>query len=49
MGLILRGIDRLPKWAKWIVFLVGVVCCIYGIARYGFWHFMLRAIFSPDI
>jgi hypothetical protein len=48
MGLISRAIDRLPKWAQWIVMVVGILCGIYGVARYGFW-FLIKAIFSPDL
>jgi len=48
MGYISRAIDRLPKWAQWIVMVIGVLCGIYGVARYGFW-FLIKAIFSPDL
>ena len=47
MGLIARATDKLPTWAKWICMLFAVLGCVYYIARYGFWSFLLRTIFSP--
>jgi len=48
MGYISRAIDRLPKWAQWIVMAIGILFGIYGVARYGFW-FLIKVIFSPDL
>ncbi len=49
MGLISRALDRLPKWAKLIFWALTVIGSVYCIARYGFWSFLLRVIFSPDL
>jgi len=47
MEWISRAIDKLPTWAKWIFYSLAIVVSAYGIARYGFWHFLIRAIFAP--
>jgi hypothetical protein len=49
MGLISRAIEMLPAWANVILVIIGIAASIYGITHYGFWHFMLRMIFSPDL
>jgi hypothetical protein len=49
MGLIGRAIDRLPTWAKVIFWAFTVVGSVYCIARYGFWSFLLRVIFAPNL
>ena len=49
MGLISRGIDKLPSWAQFILIVAGVVASVYCIAREGFFIFLLRMIFSPEI
>jgi hypothetical protein len=49
MGLISRAVDKLPRWAKFIFAALTVVGSVYCIARYGFWSFLLRVIFSPDL
>jgi len=53
MGLISRAIDKvvdpLPTWAKLILLALVVIGSVYCIARYGFWSFLLRTIFSPDL
>lgn len=48
MGLITESIDRLPKWARIALMLVGLGAIVYGIATEG-WTFLLKAIFSPEI
>jgi hypothetical protein len=42
-----KGVDKLPRWARVTVYVLLVIATVYGIARYGFWHIVLRAIFSP--
>jgi hypothetical protein len=49
MGYIGRAIDRLPPWAKLVFYVLTAIGSIYCIARYGFWHFLLRVIFSPNL
>jgi len=53
MGLISRGIDRLsdklPTWAKVICGVLLGLASVYYIVRYGFFSFVLRVIFSPDL
>jgi predicted membrane protein len=48
MGVISRGLDKLPKWMQVVLMILAVCACIYGIARDG-WTFMLKVIFSPDL
>jgi hypothetical protein len=48
MGIISRQVDKLPAWAQLVLTALSVAGGIYGIAHYGFWHFMLRMILSPD-
>jgi hypothetical protein len=48
MGVISRAIDKLPTWVQVTLMIVGIVACVYGIARYG-WSFIFRVIFSPDL
>jgi|HubBroStandDraft_1064217.scaffolds.fasta_scaffold91334_2 hypothetical protein len=45
-GLIQRGIDRLPMWARSILLVLGVLVTVYGFAHYGI-SFLLHVIFSP--
>jgi hypothetical protein len=51
MGPISRAIDRLvdklPRWAQLILIAFVVLGSVYCIARYGFFSFLLRVIFSP--
>jgi len=49
MGVISRAIDKLPTRVQVILAVLGVVAGLYGIAHYGFWHFLLRLIFSPTL
>jgi len=49
MGYISRSIDRLPRWAKGIFWILTILGSVYCIARYGFWEYLLRVIFSPDL
>jgi hypothetical protein len=48
MGVISRAIDKLPRWARVILIVVGLAFFVYGIAHEG-WIFILKAIFSPEI
>ncbi len=47
MESISRAIDKLPTWAKLILYVFTVLGSVYCIARYGFFSFLLRVIFSP--
>jgi hypothetical protein len=47
MKWISKAIDKLPTWAKLILMVLTVIGSVYCIARYGFWSFLLHAIFSP--
>jgi hypothetical protein len=49
MGLISRGIDKLPPWAKFILIVLTIFGSVYYIARYGILTFLLRVIFSPEL
>jgi len=57
MGLISRAIDkvvdRLPRWAKFILAAIFIPLVILGsvqlIARDGLFTFLLKLIFSPDL
>ena len=57
MGLISRAIDkvvdRLPRWAKFILAAIFIPLVILGsvqlIARDGLFTFLLQLIFSPDL
>jgi hypothetical protein len=42
-----RAIDKLPKWAKFSLVVLLVLGCVYYIAHYGFFSFLLHMIFSP--
>jgi hypothetical protein len=42
-----KAFNKLPAWAKVIFVALTIVGSIYCIARYGFFSFMLHAIFSP--
>jgi len=48
-----RTVDRLPRWAKRTLATLAVIGGIYGsiycIAREGFWLFLIKVIFSPDL
>jgi len=47
MKWISKTIDKLPMWAKLILMALTVLGSAYSIARYGFFSFLLRVIFSP--
>jgi hypothetical protein len=47
MEWISRAIDKLPIWAKLIFYGLTVLGSVYCIAHYGFWSFLLHALFSP--
>jgi hypothetical protein len=49
VGLISRAIDKLPTWAKLICWILVVIVSMYCILHYGFVHFLLRVILSPDL
>lgn len=42
-----KVVDRLPLWGKVIFYILTLVGSVYLIAQYGFFHFLLRVIFSP--
>lgn len=42
-----KTIDKLPTWAKVIVWVGTAVGCVYYISCYGLGSFLLRMIFSP--
>lgn len=42
-----RLVNKFPVWGKFIFFGLTVVGSVYYISHYGFWHFLLRMIFSP--
>jgi len=48
MGVISRAIDELPVWARVALAIAAISLAIYGIHYYGFWSFLMHAIFSPD-
>jgi hypothetical protein len=42
-----RALDKLPRWANLILGVLVVVGCVYYIAHFGFFSFLLRMIFTP--
>ena len=48
IGVISRAIDEVPVWARVILEIAVISLAIYGIHYYGFWSFLMHAIFSPD-
>lgn len=42
-----KAIDKLPPWAKLIVWVGAAIGCVYYISCYGLGSFLLRMIFSP--
>lgn len=42
-----KVVDKLPTWVKFILAVLIVLLSVYCIAKYGFWSFLLRVIFSP--
>jgi len=48
MGVISRGIEKLPTWMQVVLMILAVAGIVYGVARYG-WTFLLKVIFSPDL
>ena len=48
MGFISRSVDRLPRWLKVILLLLGVAAFVYGLATEGP-VFIIKAIFSPEL
>ena len=49
MSLTRRAIDKLPAWAQTLLLILAIPLAIYETLHYGFWHFLLRVIFSPEI
>jgi hypothetical protein len=49
MGVLSRTFDRLPTWAQVIFAVLAIVVSIYCIIEYGFFSFLLKALFSPEI
>jgi type VI protein secretion system component VasF len=47
MESISKALDRLPPWAKLIVWVLAMIVAVYSIAKYGFWTIFLKALFSP--
>src|SRR6266496_799614 len=47
MEWISRAVDKLPPWARLICAALTVLLSVYRIVRYGFWSFLLHAIFKP--
>jgi len=48
MGVVSRAIDKLPTWVKVVLGVVTIVGCVYYVAQYGFWTFILHMIFGPE-
>jgi hypothetical protein len=52
-GAIGKVVDRLPRWAKFILAAIFIPLLIVGsvqlIARDGLFTFLLKLIFSPDL
>ena len=44
---IAKFVDRLPQWGKFTFNGLTVIGCVYYIAHYGLFQFLLRMIFSP--
>lgn len=42
-----KVVDKLPVWGKIIFYVLTLGLSVYCIAHYGFFHFLLRVIFSP--
>jgi hypothetical protein len=42
-----KAIEKLPAWAKVILFVLAIIAGVYSISRDGFWTFLLKVIFSP--
>lgn len=49
MGYLSKAVDKLPPWAKFVLAILTLVGSIYCIAKDGFFYFLLKVIFSPDI
>jgi len=48
MGVVSRSIDKLPRWLRVSLMLLGLAAFVYGVATEG-WTFILKAIFSPEL
>ena len=48
-GFIGKLFDKLPKWGRVIWVVLTIVLSAYCVYRYGFFHYLLRVIFSPLI
>jgi hypothetical protein len=42
-----KRFDKLPSWAKVTCATLTIVGSVYCIARFGFFHFLLRVFLSP--
>jgi hypothetical protein len=42
-----KAVGKLPLWGKVIFYILTLALSAYCIAHYGFFHFLLRVIFSP--
>ncbi len=49
MSLTRRAIDKLPAWAQTLLLILAIPFAIYEAHHYGFWRFLFRVIFSPEI
>jgi hypothetical protein len=47
MSMVSRAIDKLPTWVQVLLMVTAIPMSVYCIAHYGFWSFVLHAIFSP--
>jgi hypothetical protein len=42
-----KVVDRLPMWGKVIFYVLTLFGSVYCIVHYGFFHFLLRVLFTP--
>ena len=42
-----KFVDKLPTWVKFVLMVLTILLSAYCIAKYGFWSFLLKVIFSP--
>jgi len=42
-----KVVNKLPTWVKFILVVLTILLSMYCIAKYGFWSFLLKVIFSP--
>lgn len=46
-GVISKAVDKLPTWAQRLFMAFAIIVAGFYIYRYGFWSFLLHALFSP--